>query len=609
MSHEVWITVSVLIIVLVMLVFTRRSPDVIIWGGVGLLLLAPLPGDGGTWRIGVLTAHDALAGLANEGVVTIAVLFIVVAGLTKTGGMNWLAQRLLGRPQSLAAAQARLMVPAAAMSAFLNNTPLVAMLLPVVGDWGRSIRQSPSKLLMPLSFASILGGACTLIGTSTNLIVNGWLIEYQTASDPSVAHPGLGMFEVAVVGVPITLIGIGFVLLTTRWLLPDRKPVLGATHDAREYTVEMIVEAGPLVDQTIERAGLRHLPGLYLVEIERQQQVLPAVSPHVVLREGDHLVFAGVVKSVVDLQKIRGLRPATNQVYKLDEPRTNRVLVEAVVSDSCPLVGQTIRQGRFRTTYNAAVIAVARNGTRIADCKIGDIRLQAGDTLLLETRSSFAEQQRNSRDFYLVSAIAGSNLVDHERAWIALAILAGLVTLVSLEWMTMLQASVLAAGLTIVTGCTTARAARQAIDWQVLLVLAGALALGKAMETSGLAPIIGEALHMLVGEDPYGMLAAVFIITAVLASLITAKAAAVLMLPIAAAAAADLNVAILPMVIAIMIASATTLATPIGYPTNMMVYGPGGYRFTDYLRLGGTLTVLTAAFSVWLIPLVWRFHP
>ena len=397
--------------------------------------------------------------------------------------MSWLAQWLLGRPKSLTAAQARIMIPTAVLSAFLNNTPLVAMLVPVVGDWSRRIHQSPAKLLMPLSFAAILGGTCTLVGTSTNLIVNGWLIEYQTALDPEGVHPGLGMFDLAVVGLPVTLIGIGVILLTSRWLLPDRRPVLNPADDAREYTVEMIVDTGPLVDQTIEGAGLRHLPGLYLVEIERQKQVLPAVSPNVVLQSGDRLVFAGVVESVVDLLKIRGLRPATDQVYKLDQPRTNRVLVEAVVSDSCPLVGQTIRQGRFRTHYNAAVIAVARNGTRITDRKIGDMRLRAGDTLMLEARSSFAEQQRNSRDFFLVSAIEGSGLVDYERAWIALSIVGGLVTLVALEWTTML------------TGCTTARGARQAIDLRVLLVVAGALALGKGMETSGLAQLLGENLR------------------------------------------------------------------------------------------------------------------
>jgi len=599
MSYEAYVTLGVIALVLVTLISTRRSPDVVMFGGLGLLLLAPVPGPDG-WTVGVIKPMQAFSGFANEGVVTIAMLFVVAAGLRETGGLNWLVSRMLGKPRGLTEAQVRIMGPTALMSAFMNNTPLVAMLLPVVDDWARKSRISASKLLMPLSFGSILGGACTLIGTSTNLIVHGWMLDEAMVE-------GFTMFELAWVGLPIAVVGIAFILLTSRWLLPDRKPVFGEESDARQYTVEMIVEPNsPLIDRTIEDAGLRHLPGLYLIEIERDNQVLPAVSSSVKLCAHDRLVFAGVIESVVDLQKMRGLAPATSQVFKIDEPRTNRSLIEAVVSNTCPLVGMTIRQGRFRTRYNAAVIAVSRNGERI-NKKIGDIRLQPGDTLLLEARSSFAEQQRNSRDFFLVSRVNNSRPLRHERAPVALAVLVGMVVLVALNLLSMVQAAMLAAGMMILGKCCNATDARRAVDWQVLLVIAAALGLGKAMSQSGLADTIGHGMIAGVAHDPKLTLATIFALTMVLAAVITAKAAAVLVLPIALATSQTLGLSFTPFAVAVTIAAATSLATPIGYPTNLMVYGPGGYRFTDYLRIGAPLSVIIWLMTTFLTPIIWPF--
>lgn len=593
------ITALILFTVLIVLVRANRAPDYAIWGGVSLLLVCPVPRDGG-WQIGVIGTGDALAGLGNDGVVTIAALFLVAAGLRETGVMNWLVSRVFGTPSSLFSAQNRLLWPTAVLSAFLNNTPLVAMLLPVTQDWAKRHRLSLSMLLMPLSFASILGGACTLIGTSTNIIVNGWLIE-------ETGHRGLGMFEITIVAAPIAVAGITFVIVFARMLLPRREPALRPTDDPREYVVEMIVDPNSeLIGRSIEQAGLRGLPQLYLIEVDRDGEIIPAVSSNIELHANDRLVFAGVVDSIVDLQRFGGLRPATDQVFKLDESRHNRILVEAVVSDTCPLIGRTIKQGRFRTNYNAAVIAVARNGERLK-MKIGDIRLRAGDTLLLEARRNFHEQQRNSRDFFLVSKIDSAAPVNNEKAPIALAILVGIVAVVTFGPISMLRASLFGGLLMVATGCCNASAARRAIDWEVLLVIAGAIALGRAMEVSGLAYELGHGVRRLFGSDPTLMLAAIFGLAMVLASTITAKAAAVLMLPIALAAANDLQVSYMPYVIAVMLASSTTLATPIGYPTNLMVYGPGGYRFSDYLRIGAPLSLIIWAMSVLLIPLAWPF--
>jgi di/tricarboxylate transporter len=594
------VTAAILLAVLSTLIWTNRAPDFVIWGGVALLLVIPAGSTTGVSGLGVILPRDALAGLANDGVVTIGCLFIVAAGLRETGVMNWLVTHVFGKPKSLISAQHRLLWPTAIMSAFLNNTPLVAMLLPVTQDWAKRHSLSISMLLMPLSFASILGGACTLIGTSTNIIVNGWLIEETN-------HPGLGMFEITSVALPIAVVGIGCTILFSYWFLPERKPALQPTDDPREYVVEMIVDDGSeLVGQTIEQAGLRGLPELYLIEIERDDELLAAVSADVELHAHDRLMFAGVVDSVVDLQRFNGLTPANDQIFKLDGSRHNRVLLEAVVSDSCPLLGSTIKEGRFRANYNAAVLAVARNGVRIRK-KIGDIQLRAADTLLLEARPDFHEQQRNSRDFYLVSKVDGVARVNSRLAPVGLVILIAIVGSVTFGTISILQASLCGAIAMVASGCCSATVARQAIDWEVLLVIGGAIALGRAMEISGLATSIGSSVQQLFGSDPIILLAAIFALAMVLASTITAKAAAVLMLPIAMAAADELGVAFMPYVIAVMLASSMTVATPIGYPTNLMVYGPGGYRFTDYLRVGAPLSLIIWIMAIFLIPIAFPF--
>lgn len=599
MGFDAWTTLAVLALVIGLLVFTRIGADVVLLGGLTLLMLIPVPAEVG-WQVGVLGASEALAGLSNPGLVTVGVLFIVAAGLCRTGGVDWLGQRLLGRPGTLVGAQLRIMGPVAGLSAFLNNTPVVAMLIPAVNDWTRKLGLSVSKLMLPLSYAAIFGGMCTLVGTSTNLVVNGLVI-----ADTDL--PGLGMFEITWVGLPCAAVGMGYLLLVGRWLLPERRPVMSKLRDPREYTIEMLVEPdSPLEGRSIEQAGLRHLPGMYLMEIHRQDEVLVAVGSQQRLKAHDRLVFVGIVESVKDLQKTRGLKPATDQVFKLDAPRYQRSLVEAVVSNTCPLVGKTIRDGRFRTVYNAAVIAVARNGERVRS-KIGDIVLRPGDTLLMEAPPSFANQQRNSRDFFLVSAMEDSSPRRHEKAWTALLILAAMVSVVALGWLSMLVAAMLAAGLMIMTGCCSASTARRNVDWSVLIVIAGALGIGRALDKTGTARAIAETLLDVGGQNPWIALAVVYGLTTLFTEMITNNAAVALVFPIAMATAEKLGVNLMPFIIAIMIAGSASFATPLGYQTNLMVYGPGGYRFSDYLRLGIPLNVLVGITTVLLAPVVWPF--
>lgn len=600
MTWEGWFSIGVIALVFVMLIRGRHGADVIIVAGVSLLVL-----------VGIITPKEGIAGLANEGVITVAIMYIIVCGLAETGTVGWIARNVLGGSTSMTVAMLRMMVPVTTLSAFMNNTPLVAMFIPVINDWCRKHRVSPSRLMIPLSYAAIMGGTCTLIGTSTNLVVSGlWANSIATPGSPIEGRRMIGFFEIAWVGVPCAAVGLTYLLIASRWLLPARKPVLDVEADARSYTVEMIVETGsPLVGQSIEGAGLRHLPGLYLAEIERAGQMLPAVSPDQRLAAEDRLVFVGVLDSVVELQKIRGLKPATDQVVKLDAPRPQRSLIEAVISNSSPLIGRTVREGRFRSVYNAVVIAVARNGERI-NKKIGDIVLKVGDTLLLEAHRSFAEQHKNSRDFYLVSRVENSEPVRHEKALIAVAILALMVAIATIGpyGFHMLHAAVIAAGLMLVTRCCSGAAARRSVDWQVIVTIAASLALGVALAKSGAAAVIAGAMIEIAGGNPWITLVVIYLLTTTFTEVITNNAAAALVFPIALAASDKLGVDFKPFAMCIMMAASASFATPIGYQTNLMVMAPGGYKFTDFFRIGIPLNLTMLVLTVALAPLIWPFN-
>jgi len=602
LSADAWITLTVLAGILLLLVFNVASAEIVVLVGLAVLLFT-----------GVLSTGQALAGFANEGMMTVAVLYVVVAALRETGVMGWLAQRMFGLPKTVAGAQLRMMIPMASVSAFMNNTPMVAAMLPAVIEWAKKVQVPASKLLMPLSFATILGGLCTLIGTSTNVVVAGLM---QDSVRDGVIDRSMGFFTLTWVGVPCALAGIVYMVVASRWLLPSREPVMSQLEDPRAYTAEMrVAPKGPIDGKTIEQAGLRHLSGMYLAEVQRDGQLFAAVDPQVRLRGNDQLVFVGVVDSVIELQRIRGLVPAASQVFELEGPRSGRTLIEAVVSDRCPLLGQSIREARFRTHYNAAVIAVARSGERLKQ-KIGDIVLEPGDTLLLEAQPAFVQQLRNSRDFFLVSQLDNSASPRYERAAVALAILIGMVVLATTfeqvpffteRGFSVLHAAVIAGALMLVTRCCSIAHVRQQIDWQVLIVIAATLGIGSALSSTGLAAELAQGMVTLAGAEPLLQLAMVYVVTMLLTELLTNTTAVVLMYPIGLATAGQLGVDHMPFVVALTIAGSCGFATPIGYQTNLMVFGPGGYRFVDFLRFGGPLNIVVAVITLLVTPRVFPF--
>lgn len=588
MEFDALLTLATVLAVLLVLATNRVPADLLLMAALAFLVIT-----------GILSPAQALNGFANPGVITIATLYVVAAGLKETGAVQWVATRLLGQPQTLRRAQWRLLVPTSILSAFMNNTTVVAMFIPAVQDWARRLRFPASRLLLPLSYAAILGGTCTLIGTSTNLVVDG-LLQTRTGTQ-------LGIFELARLGIPLLLVGSGFLLLFGGRLLPAREDVEAQLEEVREYGVEVSVEAnGPLVGRTIAEAGLRQLSYGYLTEIERDGRLITAAEPNRTLQANDRLYFVGAPECGAELRRIQGLIPASGSVHKLEIANHQRCLVEVVLGTEFPALGQTVRASRFRSRFNAVILSISRQGRRIPG-KLGDITFQVGDTLLMEASHEFVEQYRFRRDFLLVSALNDSTPPDFGRAPLALGILGVMVLISALGILPIMESAFLAAGAMIASRCVTAGKARRNIDLPVLVVIAASFALGAAMSETGAASWIAEALVLNEAMSPWLALALVYILTTLFTEAITNNAAAVLMFPVGMAVAEQLGVSYLPFIFAIMFAASASFMTPLGYQTNLMVYGPGRYRFSDYLRIGVPLSILVAATSIALIPLIWPF--
>jgi di/tricarboxylate transporter len=585
MSIDAWITLATLSVIVAGLI-ASLPPDVVLMGGVTLLL-----------ALGVIDPTEAFAGFSNTGVVTIGVLFVVAAGLRQTGAMDDLLRRALGSPKSLAAAQLRMMGPVALLSTFVNNTPVVAIVLPIVIDWAKRTGLKASKLLIPLSYSAVLGGTCTLIGTSTNLVVSGMAATHE----PPIPF---GLFDITVLGVPALLVGVLYVVAASRWLLPNRQVNAVDPSNMREYVVTMRVEAdAPIVGKTIEQAGLRQLPGLFLVELQRGDRIIPAVRPDTVLEADDHLLFAGNLDSVIDLRRVRGLVPALTT--DANAAQRDRVLVEVVVAARSAFAGLSIRETRFRTRYEAAIIAAHRGGEHLAG-KIGDIVLRPGDVLLIEARRMFAKVHGTDRNFALVREVAGSAPPEHKRAWIAALAALGMVVAAALGLVPLITAALVATGVLVLTRCLTSAEAIASIELRILIAIAAAFGVGRAIETTGLAALVGGSIvEAAMPFGPVALVAALYGATAILTEVVTNNAAAALMFPFAIAVAHASGLDPKPLLLVIMMAASASFSTPLGYQTNLMVFGPGRYRFVDFLRFGIPLQLAVGVTTVTMASILW----
>lgn len=589
MEWQMWTTIASVVIMFVLLAGTKIRPEFILLGILTFLM-----------GIGILDVKEAVAGMSNKGMLTVAILFIVAASVQETGAIKYITPFLKAKPKTIASGQFRLMAPVTFLSAFLNNTPVVAIFIPAVAGWAKKAKIPVSKFMIPLSYSAVLGGTCTLIGTSTNLVVNGQLMTMAK-------HPGLSMFEIAKVGIPCAIIMFGVIMLLSRWLLPERSSAIEQLGSPKEYTSEMVIKPGSnLINKTILEAGFTEEQGYNIIEIIREGEVIPAIEAGMTLKAEDRLVFSGGIEMIAELQKTKGMTPVLDHVFEIDTPRPDRCMIEAVVSNSCRMIGRSIVGGHFRQLYNAVVVAVARGGERVNQ-SIGQIILEPGDTLLLEAHPSFYTQHKNSKDFFLISQLEEVTSPRHNKAMLSIFILLAMVGLAAFEVLDMFMAASFAAAALLITRCITPTQALRSIDSQVLLVIIAAFGIGAAMEKTGAAKMIAMALVGIVEGNPWLVLSVMYAVTSLLTEMVTNNAAALILFPIAMSTANQMGVNIMPFAIAIMMGASASFATPIGYQCNMMVYGPGGYKFTDFLKIGIPMNIIMWIAASTLIPMIWPF--
>lgn len=586
MQFEAWLTLAVVVTLVVVLALEKAPPAYAVLVATVVLLL-----------VGVIDAGQAFSGFSNEAPIVVAALLVFARAADISGLLPPLLDHVVGKGAVPKRLLARILFPITLTSGFLNNTTLVAMAIPATVDYCRRNGLSPSRFLMPISYAAVLGGVITTIGTSTNLTVSGLLRE--RGLEP------LGLFEITAVGLPIAIVGTTLLVVIAPRLLPDRTRGEAQPVSERDFTVNMLVQRdGPLVGRTVEAAGLRQLEGVYLVAIERDGDRIAPVSPATELHARDLLTFVGSVDQIVDLQRMRGLiSTQRRQIKQLEGDR--HAFYEVVVGER--LSGQTLRGIGFRATYGGAVLAIHRAGQRI-EGKLGELQLHMGDTLLVLARVGFRERFRNAADFLVVAPLRGISPTQPRKARRVAVIGLGFVVLTGTGIVPILHGSLLTAMLLVAARVLTARQAKDAVDLNIVVLIAAAFGLGAAVDGSGLGEAIaGLLLAVFLPFGLVGALAGVLLATMAITELISNNAAAVLLFPVATATAAATGADPRPFVIAVALGASLSFLTPLGYQTNLMVYGIGNYRFSDFTRLGIPLNLVSVVMSLILIPIAFPF--
>ncbi len=574
MELDAWITAAVVVAMLVGLAVDRISPAaVVLTATVSLLIL------------GVIDQEQAFAGFGNAAPLTVAALYVLAYGADKTGVLTPVVNRLLGKKGEVSTASlARLNLPTAGVSAFINNTPLVAMLIGQVTSWCSRRGVSPSKLLLPISYAAILGGTLTVIGTSTNITASGLLQE--SGQDP------IGLFEITKVSLIPALVGMLVLIFIVPRLIPNRKGAIEEfTEEMRDFSILMTVKpGGPMDGVTVADAGLRHLNGIYLVEIERKGTLQPAVSPSRTLRGGDRLTFVGESSAIIDFQRTPGLESAeTEHMLEIDSPE--HTFYEAVVGNDSRLLGRTLEEIGFRARYQAAVVAIHRSSGRI-DRQLGQVELHAGDTLILLAGPDFRANSRRGRDFLMVARIGGPPPSATKRAPFVGLLALGVIVLAAFEVLDILELALIASGILLATRTISISEAGEAIDFSVVLLIAASFGIGEAMQETGLAETIANGmLDVFGGWGDLGIIFGIALAMTILTELISNNAAVVVLFPITLSIAADTGLDPRVMVLMIAVMASSSFLTAVGYQTNLMVYGPGGYRFGDLIKAGLPLSI------------------
>ncbi|OHB70029.1 MAG: hypothetical protein A2W17_03005 [Planctomycetes bacterium RBG_16_41_13] len=581
-----WYTLSLLIIMSVLLVLDIIELEVLFFSILLLLLMGK-----------IITLEEAFAGFSNVGMLTIALLFVIAGALSNTGMLKQISPIILGKENtSISRTLLRLLFPVSIISAFINNTPVVAMFIPTIRSWTEKHHYAPSKYLIPLSYGAILGGMCTLIGTSTNLIIHGLMIDY--------GMEGLGFFEISKIGIPAAILGILFTSFLGHRLLPNRKePLIELGEHTREFVIELkVTQEYENIGKTIENAGLRRLKGLFLFQIERNGRKIAPAKPDEKILLDDRLFFTGVPKTILELQKIPGLQLTKDSHFNLKQYDSAEIMTfECVVSPGSPLVGKTVRDSDFRSKYEAVIIAIHRHGERIAK-KIGDISLRPGDTLLLLAGKNFYKKWYHSKDFYLIAVAETLPSKPQWRGYVSVGVFFMMIILTVANILPLLSAAGLGVIILVLTRTANTGEVRRTIDWRVLVIIAMSLGIANAVQQSGLADVLAHII-VRIGDHfgVLGVLASIYFFTSIYTVVITNNAAAAMLFPVAVSAASAINADQRGFAIAIMIAASASFATPISYQTNLMVYGPGGYRFRDYLMIGAPLQLGMGVIAIALI--------
>ena len=550
---------------------------------------------------GILTPSEILSGFANEQIAVVIMLLLIGDVIRQTAVIEVIFDRIFRSARNYRGFLSRMLLIISAFSAFLNNTPLVAVMMPYVNSWCKRNKIAPSKFLMPLSFAAILGGCATLIGTSTNLIVNG-LVESQKII------PGLQplkIFDFTIVGLPMMVIGFFYLLFFGDKLLPetDRADEESSGH-TREYLVESKVRSGSYIaGKTIEEAGFFGEKAYTLLEIIREEIKVLSFSEKFVLQEGDILVFSGDTTTIAEL--IEGKSGLQLPEVGMMKKRKKTEIVEIVISQNSSLIGKTVKTINFRSKYDAAIIAVHRNGVRIME-KLGEIMLRAGDVLLLFTGENFLIRTENTMDFYFISKVRGFVKLEWYKTAVLLGGLMLSILLSAFGVIRLFMGLILVIIASLALKITNPKDLSKSIDYNLAIIIVLSLALGIAMAKSGAADLLADSIiNVFMPLGKIGILFGIFLITSILAAYITSKAAAAIIFPISLTMSANLDLNPVPFVLIVAFASAANFMTPIGFQTNLMVYGPGNYSFKDFMKVGGPLTFIYMIVAVTILSLVY----
>jgi di/tricarboxylate transporter len=547
---------------------------------------------------GILNSDEVLSGFSNQSIISILMLILITTGLRKNFQIEYLFDVIFKKAKSYRGFLLRMMSQVALLSTVINNAPVVALMTPYVVEWGKKNNIAPSRLLIPLSYATIMGGMITLIGTSTTLVLNGFLQDFN--------HPSLLFNDLFTIGLSVTVSGIIFIMVFGYKLLPDHTDILKSYNEnKREYMAETIImPESKLIGQSLVQAGLRNLKGVYLVEIIRRGRIISPVGPEEILEKGDTLFFAGNTRDIVDLiNSGQGIElPTTARSFDNDKAE----IVEAVLNNFSSLINKTVKQSDFRNRYNAAIVAIHRNGKRLSG-RIGDITLQAGDLLLLFTGSDFRDRVEIYRDLYVVSKLRDI-VKPGKRKYYALGlILACSLFLLIFGKISLFPALMIIFGIMISFNLITTQDVKREMDLNMIAILVFSLAIGQAIIKTSAGDILATYITGVL--QPYGLisvLAGLLILTNVLSAFIGNVGAISISFPLAYSLSQNLGIDGNPFFLTIAYAASAAFLTPISYQTNLIIYGPGGYKFKDFFKIG--LPVNLIYLAVALAVIIYRYR-